>query len=334
MNAPGKPATFCLGLTLALTLALPLVTPATSDARVNRNEFIDISVGAERMSGDSTYEIGGKAVFDDGTEYTYQSPLSKLQWPLDIWLARVDTTFKLGGPLRINGTVKKDLSDPEEPLEDSDYGIWYLSGYDTSENDLDVYSESDITDFEALILDVDLEWLIPLARGGSFIYLGAGYQYQNFEYEGSLNYQTTYYDGEPSYTTYGDDETAITYDVTYHMPYVLLGTELQMGKNSKVDVSVAYAPWVTAEDEDNHLLRENDGKISTGDLEGSAFMVQFAINHHLTPVLFLEYGASYTSIDTDGTQHQVYGNGEVIGDIDQTLESSQLSGFVKLGLSL
>lgn len=330
MNATGRLATLCLGL----SFTLPLINPATADARANRNKLVDFSVGAERLSGDTTYEIGGKAVFNDGTEYTYQSPLSKLEWPLDIWLARVDTTFKLGAPLRINGTVKKNMSDPEDPLKDSDYGIWYLYGYSGStESDLDIYSESDISDFEALIIDVDVEWMIPLARSGSFVYLGAGYQYQNFEYEGTLNYETTYFQGQPYYTTYGDGETAITYDVTYNMPYILLGTELQVGKNSRLDLSFAYSPWVTAEDEDNHLLRENDGKISTGDLDGDAFMVNVAMNHHITPILFLEYGASYTAINTDGTQHQIHGTGEVLGDIEQTLESSQLAGFVKVGLS-
>ena len=63
-------------------------------------------------------------------------------------MARVDAGLKIGSSWCINGVLRK-ISDPDDPMVDQD---WLAPGR------LDVYSESNISEFKALIWDVDVEW--------------------------------------------------------------------------------------------------------------------------------------------------------------------------------
>ncbi|MDH4318538.1 MAG: omptin family outer membrane protease [Desulfobulbaceae bacterium] len=318
---------------LAFTLGafLAAATSQNADASPQSGITLDIAAGAERWSGDTTYQIGGK--FADamtGESGTLHFPISELEWPLDVWMAGIDLGLHLGNSFTINGALKKNVSDPDDPMKDSDWAIAYIDGLP-----VDVYSESDITSFDAAIYDINAEWTI--ARPGiTAISIGVGHMKQEFEYEASLNFQEAYIPVYGTYRITGDDRTAITYDITYKMTYFLVGFDVQFGPATKMETQFAYSPLTDAEDEDHHLLRENGGKISKGEMDDNdkAYMLEVSFRHDFTPMLFVEAGAHFTKIEVEGIQAQVYGIGEPIGIIEEKTESNQLSEFLRIGIAL
>lgn len=322
MQQAGKWKGITLGLTVGLLCANAVFAQdATQEANPEdpgKPFGFDLSIGTELMSGDTTYTIGGATVLADGTPGQLDFPISKLEWPLDIWLARIDGGIDIGSSWRINGTLKKNMSDPDDHMKDSDPP--------TSTSSLNIYSESNISDFDALIWDIDIDWIF-LRRPTWNLYAGLGYEYQNFDYEGRLIQQSSNNPGEPAHVIYGDGSLAITYDITYQMPYLLFGGEFQILPNLTLMGSIAYSPWVNAEDEDHHLLRD---KTSIGDMDGTAIIVDVSGRYTFLSSWFMEAGILYTKIDVDGTQNQSF-DGVHYGSIYQESESTQTSGFLKIG---
>ena len=295
---------------------------AAEKSQVKKGIF-DIAIGTERMSGNTTYQIGYPVTLPNGTQYAGYFPISELEWPLDIWLARIDAGFNIGDSWRINGVLKKNLSDPGDKMKDSD---WITA---SNPGRLDVYSESDISDFDALIFDIDVEWAF-LKRPSWLLYAGLGYQYQKFDYDAKLIHQYSP-SGLPGYEAYGDGRVGITYEMTYEMPYLKIGTDFQINDKFSLAGSFAWSPIVDAEDEDHHLLRKNGGKICTGDMDGDAYMINLSAKYNFTPSWFLKGGFHYTKIDVDGEQYQIYGNGVPIGTIREESESTQTSEYLTVG---
>ena len=311
---------------MTIFAANPLL--AADGASADR-DILDLSVGVERLGGDTTYRIGGLIVVEGGMSETIHFPISGLEWPFDFWLGRIDAGVNIGSSWRINGTVRKNISDPGGELEDSDWGIWYLEGYPgTSQNDLDIYSESSISDFDALIVDVNVAWSF-LQRGKWTLFTGFGYQYQNFEYEGRLIQQTAYYLDYPFDVVNGDGNVGITYEIDYSMPYVLIGGSVDLIDRYSLTGSFAYAPYVEAEDRDNHLLRS---RIAEGDMDGDAFMLNVTAKYNITPSWFILAGFHYTEIDVDG-RVEVSVDGVPQLSEDETSESSQMSGNINVGFT-
>ena len=296
--------------------------PAAEKSPVKKGIF-DIAIGTEVMSGNTTYQIGFPFTAPNGTQYAGYFPFSKLEWPLDIWLARIDAGLNIGQSWRIHGVLKKNISHPHGKMIDSD---WITA---TEPGRLDIYSESNITDFDALIGDIDVEWAF-LKRPSWSLYAGLGCQYQKFEYDGQLIHQYSS-SGLPGYDLDGNGSVGITYEMTYTMPYLKIGTDFQMNDKFSLAGSFAWSPLVNATDEDHHLLRENGGKISKGDMDGNAVMIDLSGKYRFTPAWFMEAGFHYTVIAVDGKQTQVFGNGVPIGTATEKSESTQTSGYLTVG---
>lgn len=282
-----------------------------------------LSIGTELMSGDTTYQIGYPAVDAAGVVYQGYFPISELAWPLDVWLARIDGSIDFNDQWRVNATIKKDLSTPGDNLEDSDW----LTAANPSR--LDVYSESEIASFDAFIFDADIEWSF-FRRNGLSVYAGVGYLYQNFDYDAEILRQFSP-SGLSGYDYTGNGAVTITYEMTYSIPYLKIGADLQVNPDLTFEGSIAYSPLVEAEDTDRHLLREFGGKISDGDMDGDAFMLEVSGEYSFTPALYMELGLQYAKIEVDGSQTQKYGWGIPIGTVSEESESSQTSGFLALG---
>ncbi|MCK9197349.1 MAG: omptin family outer membrane protease [Syntrophales bacterium] len=288
-----------------------------------KKEIFSIAIGTEIMSGSTNYQIGYPITWPDGTQDSGYFPFSELEWPLNILLARIDAGWNIGDSWRINGVIKKNIIDPSDKMKDSD---WVT---DSNPSRLDVYSESNISKFGALIFDIDLEWKF-LRRQSWSLYAGLGYQYQKFNFDAKLIHQYSP-SGLSGYDAYGDDRVAITYEMTYSMPYLKVGTDFQINNKFTLAGSFAWSPIVKATDEDHHLLRENGGKIMTGNMDGNAYMIDVSADYKFTPSWFLKGGFHYTKIDVDGEQHQVYGNGDTIGTVAQKSESTQTSLYLTAG---
>lgn len=296
-------------------------TPA-SPAGDSKGNFT-ISLGTEKMAGDTSYRIGYPAVSPSGIRFDGYFPFSELEWPLDIWLLRVDGKATFNEQWRANVSIKKDLSTPDDKMIDSD---WLTPSNPAL---LDVYSEFDISSFDALIIDADVQWIFLQRQVASF-YLGAGFVYQNFDYESKLIYQFSP-SGLPGFAFVGDGRIGIIYEVTYLLPYLKIGSDLQFGPNFTIQSSFSYSPIAQAEDTDHHLLRELGGKVATGDLDGTAYMIEITGRYLFTPALFLEAGLHYLRIEVDGEQYQEYGLGLPIGTVHQEVESAQTTAYLSVG---
>lgn len=279
----------------------------------------DFSFGFEEMTGDLTSSVGGEINYADGKSETTFFPISELEWPMDILLARFDGSLTLNHLWRINGTVKTALDDPEENMIDRD---WFSPG-----GPADIYSESDISSFDAFILDVDLEWTYFLQGPWSFS-AGIGYLRQEFDYEGDLIIQYSPV-GISGYNYIGNGSTAITYDNTFSMFYLLLGANMQLTPQLDFSGKFSVAPFAASEDELHHLYSD---KVSTGDMEGVACMFEMSGNFWIAPWWFVKAGVQLAYISVDGDQHQVLA-GEPLGLIDQEVESNQSSAYISMGYS-
>ena len=219
--------------------------------------------------------------------------------------------------------LKKNLTDPGDTMKDSD---WLTA---SNPGRLDVYSESNISTFDAWIFDVDVEWAFLKVQSWS-LYAGLGWQYQKFYYEGKLIHQYSP-SGLAGYDAYGDGRVGITYEITYNMPYLKIGTDFQIKDKFTLDGSFAWSPIVKAKDEDHHLLREHGGKICTGDMNGNAYMFNLSARYTFTTSWFLKGGFQYTKISVDGDQYQIYGDGTQIGTVKEKSDSKQTSYYLMVG---
>lgn len=309
-------------ITLGLAAGIVLLPQGVQAAFAEKSVLsgrLNIALGLEAMTGETNCAIGGNYVSEDGQKGSIHFPLSKLEWPLDIWLARLDAGWNLNPAWRLNGTLKTNLSDPDGRMTDKD---WLSAA-----GQLDVYSESGVTSLDAFILDVDLEHTF-WQKGLWTFYAGAGYRHQNFQYDSSLIYQYSP-SGLAGYFYEGDGKTNITYEVTYSMPYLLLGSEFQLTPELRLSGSVAVSPLTGAEDEDHHPLRDI---VSVGDMDGAAYLLDLSGIYYVTPRYFVEAGVQHTGVETDGEQNQVE-NGQAAGQIEMEAESSQTSGYLNVGYS-
>ncbi|CAK8722308.1 Outer membrane protease [Candidatus Electrothrix laxa] len=310
-----------LGLAVGLTSTGMLFTQAQAAAYLDPYFAgnIDLSFGLEAMSGDITSSIGGEINHADGQNESTFFPLSELEWPMDILLARFEGSLMLNPMWRINGTLKTAVDDPDETMIDRD---WFSAG-----GLADIYSESSVSAFEAFILDIDFEWTY-LRQGPWILSAGIGYLHQDFEYEGELimQYSPT---GISGYDYIGDGSTGITYENTFSMIYFLLGADLQLTGQFDLSGKFSVAPLASSEDELHHLYYN---KVSTGDMDGVACMFEVSGNFWISPWWFVEMGAQYTHISVDGDQYQVL-DGEPLGQIEQEVVSEQASIYITMEYS-
>ncbi|HPX61666.1 MAG TPA: omptin family outer membrane protease [Deltaproteobacteria bacterium] len=291
--------------------------------RRRQPERFSLTIGPERMAGNTTYRIGYPTVDPSGVKESGYFPFSELKWPLDIWLLRTEAKLNINDSWRINASIKRNLSTPDSNMQDSD---WVT---DSDPGRLDVFSESSISRLDAWIFDIGADWIFVRQPSWS-LYGGLGYQHQMFYYESNIIYQYSP-SGLPGNEYYGDGRVSITYDITYSMPYMKIGGAYRFRDRFSLDGSFAWSPLVNARDEDNHLLRENGGKICKGNMDGNAYMVNLSARYNLNSAWFLKGGFNFAYIDVDGDQHQVYGNGMQIGTVRETSQSTQISGFLSLG---
>jgi hypothetical protein len=322
MRKSGSGKVVTCGLALGLVSSGLLFTHHEAQAALGGDPYlldrIDMSLGLEQMSGDITSSIGDEINYAEGPTENIGFTLSELEWPMDVLLARFDAAFMLSPYLRLNGTLKKGLNEPDDPLIDRDW----LS----STGGVDLYSESSISEFDAFIADVDFEW-VYLNSGPWNLYTGVGYMHQEFEYDGVMKMQ---YSPTGMYGTIpGNGTTSVNYDATFAMLYFLLGADVQLTPMFNLAGKFSVAPVASVEDELRHLYH---AKVSTGDMEGSAYTFEVTGNFHLAPWWFVELGAQYTNLSVDGDQN-IVSQGTPFAKIDQELESEQTSGYISMGYS-
>lgn len=282
---------------------------------------LDLAAGVEVMSGESKYAVGGEAVRTDGLRSKGLFPASELKWPLDTWLARFDAGWTLSPSWRINGTLKTSLTEPDNHIIDRDWLTASMPGR------VDVYSESEVSSFDALIADLNLEWTF-WQQGLWSAYAGFGWQHQQFEQDGMLLFQNSP-SGLPGFDYQGGSVRGVSYEQNVSMPYLLLGSEYQLTPQLRLAGNLAFAPLISVEDETLLPLRR---KTATGDMDGTAWLLDLAGIYYIAPQWSLKAGMNHVKMEADGEQQQSE-NGQPLGRIEMEAESRQTSGYLTVGRS-
>ena len=278
---------------------------------------IRLSAGVGYLQGETSYEIGGHytSTNPEDPEGNLNNPLSELDWPLNVIMGSVDLTasyWRLSGAL----SYKMNFSDPKQKMEDSD---WLTP---SAPGQLDAYSETGVT-LDAKIFDGNLNFAFLKYKGWG-MQIGLGYLWQDFSFVASDGYQWSP-SGHPKVYTGPINGRAITYDVTYEIPYAQLLVDFN-AKKFRGALAYQYSPFVNAEDEDHHLLRSKVGK---GYDSGYMNAVRFNCTYDFTKHFFGGIDLSWRQIETTGYQRQHQdacaenGYQEWWGDIDNEIYSEQ-----------
>lgn len=281
-----------------------------------------IGGGVEAWSGENTYQIGYPATDYYGTRYEGHFPFSELKYPLDAYFG----VIKVGGVYKdkyiVNGLLKKSISNSDGNLEDSD---WIT---ESNPSRLDIYSYSDVTDFEGMVVDVDFSYKF-LQREKGWLAAGAGYMFQDFEYNAAIVSQWSP-SGLSGWDYEGDGSDGLTYDVEYSIPYLLLSGQAYVSSKFKLSGRLAYSPMVRVEDRDEHLWRYKENR---GELDGDAFMLALDGQYDFNEFWFMTAGLSYTLIEAEGDS-KAYFYGYYDHTVSEEIESKQSSLFMMVGYKI
>jgi len=280
---------------------------------------ICVDTGIENMTGDTTYAIGYPVTVLGGGTYDGYFPFSQLKWPLDTNLIRADIGINFNSAIRANLTLKKSVTKPNDKMIDKD---WIT---DSNPQRLDIYSSSNISDFKAFIFDLSVEWIFVDSSLFN-LYGGLGYRHQYFNYHGKLIHQYSP-SGIPNVEAWGDGRVGITYEITYEIPYLLIGSDFTPFSNLNFNADFSYSPYTVATDEDHHLLRD---KTTTGDMDGDTLMVNIDGTYTFDNSIFINIGFSYTKIDVEGSQDQ-YFSGVQRYTLKEKSNSTQKNSYLNIG---
>jgi outer membrane protease len=276
---------------------------------------LDVDFGLQfgAFKGDTTYRIS----FDGGE--------SELEFPLEAYLLGVNLGWGYRNAQKqeiVRGNLKwlTNVSDGKGVMKDSDWidddaSFLGIPGYDHPGKD--IYSESDIK-LRAHIVDINVAynfWPTKYFSIGPLM----GYRYQFYKYDVSDTNQVGYDLYDP-FTAYVRGKT-LEYEVTYHIPYFGLSSDLLFGKRFKTNLWAGYSPWAFAKDRDDHLLRY---KLSEGETDGYAFIGNLNLNWNFATHFYLSVGGEYMKIHTTGTQDQSFYAGPYYGwtaEVDDKITS-------------
>lgn len=304
-------------------LSTPLAVLATDNSAQVENASggvkFGMAAGVEAWSGDITYQIGYPVSDAYGYIYNGYFPFSELSFPLDVAFGTVEADLTIIDKYVIGLKLKKNISDPDDYMEDRDW----ITSSDPSR--LDIYSDSTVTDFSAFVIDVDLNYRIVVNDRVSFG-AGIGYMHQDFEYETALIRQWSP-SGLMGFDYVGDGTTSLIYEVEIDMPYLEVSGHFNILPSLFINGRFAYAPWVSVDDKDQHLLRN---KVNTGDLSGSAVMFSGDVEYDFTPQFFVTGGFDYTYIKADGDMDATF-YGIYDHTVAEELESDQFVLYATVG---
>ncbi len=299
-----------------------------------------VSAGIGKMSGHTTYQIGGTTKDSSGT-YEMHAPISELMFPIEIYTINLDASFFFFQNFNSNLSFKTNITDRTGNMEDRDWGVpwedpigsgdYYWYGPDH----LDVYSESK-TDMTMYIFNIDLLYEVYSNNFSSIntdlqVYAGLGYLYQEFDFECRLIRQ---YDlrgdvvpEDQRLNAEGDGSVGLTYNVKSHIPYLEISSSLIYDQNILLKANIGYSPYVMLNDRDNHKLRN---KISKAECKGSSLLFSFAGSYFFENNIFIKGQFDYVKVDTEGKQKQ-YNNGTWSATIDQNNFSERKSLDISAG---
>lgn len=286
----------------------------------NKGVFdLSIQAGIETLSGDNTMQIGFPVQWVDGTSQAGPFPVSELVFPLESLYATFGLQADIQDRFIGDFSLSTNITEPDDHLTDRD---WITV---SNPNLLDIYSESEISSFDALLWSMDLSYKVLRTTKG-WMAAGMGYQYQDFSYQARLLRQWSP-SGLSGVDAVGDGRTAIDYSLTYSIPYFLVQGEVDLSPDFSFSGRLSFSPWVNAEDTDQHLLR---GKENSGDLDGTSWTISLAGQYNVTDHWFSKAGFQYTGIQVDGDASASF-YGQYNHTVTEAIDSSQSTFFLTAG---
>lgn len=285
-----------LALGISAFTALPAIAASSNKAAAEPvtvttgQAKAEIMLGVESWSGDNTYQIGYPVHWFDGVVETGYFPFSQLEFPLDIYMATARGNAEFQDTWMLSAAVKKDISSPDDQMIDQD---WLTA---SNPSQLDVYSNSNISEFEGYEFDVTAKYKFLHGENWS-LNGGLGYIYQNWQYTANIVQQYSP-SGQTGYNYLGDGTPAIRYKLEYNIPYIQIGGKVNLAKQFSMESNISYSPLVKAEDVDQHLLRE---KVNKGDLDGYSWMFNIKGKYDFTEHWFMTASYDFKKMKTDGT---------------------------------
>jgi outer membrane protease len=265
-------------------------------------------------------------VYDYGS-LTYADgyfPFSELEFPLDVSMFSAQYDLEIKRRWMISLGFKTDIGHSGDDMEDSD---WLTP---SNPDQLDIFSTSNVTDFEAYEYDVNVKFKYLMGASWS-LDAGVGYLFQKYKYDTAL--KTQYSPSGMSGVDYVWDgrTSSLKYDLFYQIPYIQMGGAVTFAKRFTIIASASYAPWVEGEDEDQHLLR---GLVAKTELQGESWMANLETRYQINRNWFASLEYSYKKIEADGKSYDSYYGGLDPNDwvwLEQ--ESTQHSGSLMVGYS-
>jgi outer membrane protease len=285
------------------------------------NEYGRIWVSLGYLTGDVTYQIGGKFRGTFGGQVAsgkYHFPLSELKWPLDMlmWTVGGELRFLKKGELRV--AFSKNLTDRPGKMGDTDW-----------EEDLSTphakttFGTSD-TAFSGYILDLGVRyWLLEKQVNQDFAWAvapGLGLLYQEFSWDGSNLHQADLFTGEQIWQA----GPVIAYKFNLLMPLLDIAGKLTYKRLSFL-ASFAYSPKLITKDKDFHLLRDKFIKTKA---YGNGFKLGWEGRYALSRHWFLHLSGDWLWLRANNMDENWQTFGNIVGNtwsIEHRITSTQLS---------
>ncbi|MEW6658841.1 MAG: omptin family outer membrane protease [Thermodesulfobacteriota bacterium] len=303
----------------APALALALEVSGSGKKEAIANEYGRVWVGLGYLTGDVTYQIGGKfrgTVNDQPTQGKLQFPISELKWPLDMlmWTVGGELRFFKKGELRV--AFSKNLTARPGKLGDTDWEESLDQPHDKT-----TFGTSD-TVFSGYVLDLGVRyWLLEKQVNRDFAVAlapGFGLLYQEFSWDGSNLVQADLVTGDVI-TQAGP---TIAYKFNLLMPMLDLAGRLTY-KGLSFLVSFGFSPKLITKDKDFHLLRN---KIITTKAYGYGFKLGWEGRYDLSRHWFLHLSGDWLWLRANNMDQdwQNFGNGLINAwSIEHRITSTQ-----------
>ncbi len=301
--------------------AKPKGEPEGDLARPNAWQ-VEIRAGAGLWSGEATYSIGGQAWIPEEGFVDFPGKISELTFPVDVPYGLVGARMG-NGRIEFQGSLMVNLSDPSDPVKDSDWDV-------LGDGVLDIYSESD-AELDAVVLDGSARyWLRRIPDGeasGWGFGFGPGLYVAGFDW--TVSQLDQWYPSHPEKPHEYESGRVATYQAVIVMAYLDLGLMARRGRwNGRMDLGVGPA---SVTDEDDHLLRQ---KISNGRMAGIGLKGMAEVRCDLSRSVFVAANMKVMAVEATGTQEQEGYGGELAGyyaEIDEDFSISSVTAGLDIG---
>lgn len=301
-------------LRAAATALLLLGSPALTSAGESGPWRFDYANDIGYMAGSMDYDIGG-IVTDGGSVSRDNDPLSKLEFPFNVFMLSVRGGVTYSDLVETRLDYSRNINDPRTRMKDSDW----------TDNDnpslKTIYSESSAA-LNASLLDASVRiWAVKKRDAGGNVTAafgpGAGYYYQNLHWDAGNGEQ--WYPSDPTRPHDKFRGLAITYDAKIFAPYVALYGKLNVAR-LLLEGDLGWC-FVTTQEVDDHVIRD---KISRTHGTGHGIKANLSAKYFAGKDFYLQSRLGLFSFAVKGNQYQDFGGGYILTIEDKT-RSEQFS---------